>query len=1546
MQVPNFEKSQWLKIFALGVCVTLFLFLESGWAQATGATLPQTHPYQITLRNWMATLTEADFDAPLSEFTWSSADAASTEELYRQWNVLRDYSNIGFSGKTRVMRAPAGDFVLDNGAGGGIEGSGEIQYYRDPAFAAFWATFDLPGNPHFGSQAMKLRAAVMAMVDMMMLDQYHENGGATRSDFVGGSMRPWVYIYDKTKDSLPADVQQAFLDGLVKQFALMESQGPKDINTNMDTRAIATAAYLYRATDDPLLKTRAVNLAKLFLFGSETGTPATSDGDLGIFHPAGYVGEDDGPETTYNGISLYYIAEAAAVTRGEPEWDAFLPEVVDRMVQFKGSQAFPDPDGYYDGPSNYSKRTADSYVYDQHGSYWRDVYSGMATDEGLYLVFGVKGRVDAGVFSEAEMAGTINQQVKSLNKGGALGGFAEADTNGPVVWAENHWPEDWPFTWDYYVADSYDKFKTAEDTDDPMIRAPFARTAHFNKSFDDEFWAYKNNDGSQDFGWFIESVPDAGGGYVEGYLGGGSLSEFWTQKTGTVIRGKLRGKPADVPDRWDNMETWATHHVWGFDASGNPFSTARNRSNAVIYDLANAVPTVTVTGSPQSSEKGVGGGLSGTVEYNRTFAAEANGLAITTEVTSDGTDSITELWESLPVFLRDGVKQSEDAKIAFRIGTTWTTVYDETGGIDDSTLYANVEAIRITRFGEHAYVSFDIPQEVKLASTVWTTDYQTDNRIRSIHVNLLGSTGTAVPFPAQATVSYKLTTTEPTGDNNAAPSVSLIAPLSGETFFAPADIVLQANAQDTDGIVTSVEFLNSGASLGQITTAPYDFVWTGVGAGTYTLTARATDDSGASTTSLPVVITVKDPVGNVNQAPVADDQALATLENSPTAITLTGSDPDGDPLVFAIQDLPAHGELSGAAPSVTYTPHANYVGSDSFTFTVSDGLLSSGVATVSLTVNVSTGNTTRIPLNDLGVGTYFGFQGGLYPGGSNTIPATHAGVGLALAQGIQPLDADGNPDPNGKIGLLSSGMSNASQEWCDRTRQEDIVISENCLVHTFTGQALADPDRDPHVGIANGAIGGFAAAEWVRQMDGLLDIVRDNRLIPSGLTEAQVQVVWAKHADREPTVSLPDGNADAFELVRHLGDIVRAYKGRYPNLKLFFLSSRIYAGYSQSTLNPEPYAYESGFAVKWLIEAQIHQMETGEIDPIAGDLNYNTVAPWLAWGPYLWADGLNPRSDGLIWEISDYDPDLTHPSVSGETKVGAALLEFFKTSPHATSWFVKQDTLPVNTPPVAMDQSVTTPENTAVEILLSGTDADGDTLTFTIGTAPANGILSGVAPTVTYTPAASFVGIDSFTFGVEDGQGGQDEGVVTIEVTAVNGVPVAEDQDVTTEQGIPVTFTLAASDPDGDDLTFSITSEPTFGTLTGEGTTWTYTPNPGFSGTDTLMFVASDGQATSNEATVTITVVESNMDENEPPVATFEVTQRGLLVQLDATESVDPDGTIISYLWNFGDGTQGMGSRVRHRYAEAGRHRIILMVTDDEGLHAMTSRVVTIRNVR
>lgn len=287
------------------------------------------------------------------------------------------------------------------------------------------------------------------------------------------------------------------------------------------------------------------------------------------------------------------------------------------------------------------------------------------------------------------------------------------------------------------------------------------------------------------------------------------------------------------------------------------------------------------------------------------------------------------------------------------------------------------------------------------------------------------------------------------------------------------------------------------------------------------------------------------------------------------------------------------------------------------------------------------------------------------------MPSSHLAEGVSRAKAIVPLDVDGGASTSGKYVLLSIGMSNTTQEFCSRSSNLP------CNPWTFMGQAAADTAVNATtLAIVNGAQGGKAAAFWDSPTDPDYDRVRDTKLTPQGLTEKQVVAVWIKVANPSPTNALPSAQADAYTLVRQVGDILRAAKVRYPNLRLAYLSNRIFAGYAVSQLNPEPYAYESGLAMKWVVEAQINQMAGGTADARAGNLSYATVAPWVAWGPYLWADGPTPNSQGLFFTHADLELDGTHPSSSGENKVAALLLSFFKSSPTTKCWFVTQGSCP------------------------------------------------------------------------------------------------------------------------------------------------------------------------------------------------------------------------------------------------------------------------------
>ena len=170
-------------------------------------------------------------------------------------------------------------------------------------------------------------------------------------------------------------------------------------------------------------------------------------------------------------------------------------------------------------------------------------------------------------------------------------------------------------------------------------------------------------------------------------------------------------------------------------------------------------------------------------------------------------------------------------------------------------------------------------------------------------------------------------------------------------------------------------------------------------------------------------------------------------------------------------------------------------------------------------------------------------------------------------------------------------------------------------------------------------------------------------------------MAWIKQAEPNPA-ALGAFPRHAEILKDNLGVIVAKLKSRFPNLKLAYLSSRIYAGYAVTPLNPEPFAYESAFSVRRLIRDQIEGKPALKYDPEKGEVK----APVLLWGPYLWADGVNPRkSDRLVWNHDDLGPDGTHPSPSGQQKVAVLLLRFLKTDPTAMPWFLKGET-PAKTP--------------------------------------------------------------------------------------------------------------------------------------------------------------------------------------------------------------------------------------------------------------------------
>jgi hypothetical protein len=412
----------------------------------------------------------------------------------------------------------------------------------------------------------------------------------------------------------------------------------------------------------------------------------------------------------------------------------------------------------------------------------------------------------------------------------------------------------------------------------------------------------------------------------------------------------------------------------------------------------------------------------------------------------------------------------------------------------------------------------------------------------------------------------------------------------------------------------------------------------------------------SSTTTTPVALAVTTfptlPLATANSAYLAT--LLAGGGTSPYSFALS----NGAALPLGLI-LSSAGTISGTLdPSVA-------VGTYNFTVQVTDSSVKQNTATLAMTLQVfaptgancnnitwNTGQTHKpgVPLNDLGTGSYLGQQGGLYPGGSNVRPATHDSDGASIAAGIQPLDANGNVDPaNGKIGILSIGMSDTF----------DVFL-------TFMTDATADPTKSPAVTFVPGAQPRASATMFADPNNAVWNPIMQNFLPQAGLTANQVIIGWVN--DGNTTTGTFPSNMQQTQA--NLESIAQNLHTKFPNMKLAYYGSRFYAGYSNGLVNPanpEPYAYQTGFAVKWTIQDQLNGLASLNYNPANGPV----MAPWIDWGQYDWANGLLARSDGLVWTCQDLESDGTHPSSAhGREKDSNMLLYFFKTDDTTTPWFL------------------------------------------------------------------------------------------------------------------------------------------------------------------------------------------------------------------------------------------------------------------------------------
>jgi VCBS repeat-containing protein len=659
------------------------------------------------------------------------------------------------------------------------------------------------------------------------------------------------------------------------------------------------------------------------------------------------------------------------------------------------------------------------------------------------------------------------------------------------------------------------------------------------------------------------------------------------------------------------------------------------------------------------------------------------------------------------------------------------------------------------------------------------------------------------------------------------------------TLSIPAPGVL-TNDSDLEGDAMSASLV-SGPSNGTLTLnadGSFDYTPNANFNGSDSFVYRASDGSAESADTI-----VNINVTAVNDAPTATDDLYATQEDTAltvdaaTGVLANDSDLEGDAMTAILVSGPASGSVTlNPDGSFVYTPTADFNGTDSFTYKVSDGSAESAEATV--TINVNSVNDAPVAVND----EY----------------ATDEDVPLTIAApGILTNDTD--IDGDALSAVMVSGPTNGTV----------IVNPDGSFTYT--------PNAD-----FNGTDGFSYQVSDGAELSDVATVTID--VCPVNDAPSAVDDSYATDEDTLLSIAAPgvltnDTDPDGDPLSAILvsgpanGTLTLNADGSFdyaPNADFNGTDSFVYKTGDGST--------ESGEATVTITVNPVNDAPSATDDAYSTDEDTALTID----APGVLGNDADPEGDPLSATVVDSPTNgtLTMNSDGSFTYTPNADFNGTDTFTYKASDGTAESGLatvtitvnPVNDAPSAADDAYSTDEDTAMTIDAPGVlgndaDPEGDPLSATVVDSPTNGTLTMNSDgSFTYTPNADFSGTDTFTYKASDGTAESGVATVTITVNPVNDAPSAADDAYSTDADTALTIDAPGvlgndSDPEGDALSAAMIAGPANGTVTmNSDGSFTYTPNAGFSGTDTFTYKASDGTAESAEATVTITVNDVNTD--------------------------------------------------------------------------------------
>ncbi|MED4212968.1 Ig-like domain-containing protein, partial [Priestia megaterium] len=665
--------------------------------------------------------------------------------------------------------------------------------------------------------------------------------------------------------------------------------------------------------------------------------------------------------------------------------------------------------------------------------------------------------------------------------------------------------------------------------------------------------------------------------------------------------------------------------------------------------------------------------------------------------------------------------------------------------------------------------------------------------------------------------------------------------------------------------------------------------------GTDLFTVQVSDGQGGIAVS-----TVTITISPINDTPTVPNYTFSTQEDSSLIGAIIATDVDGNPLSYQLQNPPTNGvAVVNPDGTFSYQPNANFNGTDQFTILVLDGQGGTAVSTVSINV---------LPLNDPPITADLAFTINEDTTLTNQIPA---------------FDPDGdpltftllNPPPaNGSVVLGADGVftytPNLNYNGMDTF---GVLVSDGQGGTSLSTVTLTIvPVNDPPVG--------------------------GDRAVTTTINLPVTSSIPASDPDNITlTYALQQSPANGSAIISQDGTFTYSPNtGFIGNDQFTILITDLEGATALSNI------FVTVLQTNGSTTTQDLQISTNEDTPVTNQV----IATNVSGNPLIYTIE-NAPINGIVTIDPNTGVFTYTPNANFYGSDAFVVYITDNLGGNATSSVVVT-VLPTNDPPIVPNYQLTTNEDTAVTSLVIATDVDNSQLVYSLQNSPANGTVNvGLDGMYTYTPNANFNGTDQFTVLVSDGQGGTAVSTITITVIPVNDPPIGPDiVTVTTNEDTTVAGQTPAFDPDGDSLSFTLQDPPRNGTavVNADGT-FTYTPNPNYTGSDSFSVLISDPSGSFIVTDVFIAVVPVN----DPPVVpgyTFTINEDTVLNSLVAASDIDGDSLIYALSAPPTNGTVVVNPDGTYTYTPNENYNGVdsfsVVVSDGQGGTAVSTITITI----